>query len=150
MFPSSEQWLFLANSYLSKFFGIKGKSDAEKIKTILVVKLDEIGDMATATHVFKLLKRNYPDSKITLLCKSFNRSLMKNDPNIDEIITNTDEFNKRFDIVVELRGTWKTFFKSILHPPKYRVDRGTVRLRNRGNQLHEVDTNFEIIKPLLE
>lgn len=121
------------------------------IKSILVVKWDEIGDMAAAVHVFGTLKSAYPDAKLTVLCKPFVASLIAGDPAVDEVITNIDDWRERYDVVVELRGTWKTLWKSLAlcTMPKYRVDRGWVRFLQRGDQPHEVVTNERIIRPLL-
>lgn len=145
--PNAEQFLFAANVLAD--MALFRQEVAKDVKTILVVKLDEIGDMATATHVFSLLKKQYPQAHLTLLCKPFVRDLVANDPHIDIIVTSVDYFNRRYDMVVELRGTWKTLWRSIKHHAKYRVSRAGVRLHHRGKQLHEVSTNFEVIKPLL-
>ena len=148
-FPSPEKRLYFKNLVASKFLNI-GK-DASKLQpeTILVVKLDEFGDMANATHVFELLKKKYPNAIITLLCKPFLKQLLENAPSIDSIITKETEWDKAYDVVVELRGTEGTLKKSYQYKPSFRVDRGTVRFRNRGNQKQEVYTNYEIIKPLV-
>jgi ADP-heptose:LPS heptosyltransferase len=121
------------------------------IKSILVVKWDEIGDMAAAVHVFGTLKSAYPDAKLTVLCKPFVASLIAGDPAVDEVITDIEDWGERYDVVVELRGTWKTLWKSLAlrTMPKYRVDRGWVRFLQRGDQPHEVVTNERIIRPLL-
>lgn len=145
--PNAEQFLFAANVLADKM--LFRQKAGNNIRTILVVKWDEIGDMATATHVFSLLKKQYPQAQLTVLCKPFVKDLIENDPHIDKIVTSVDDFNKRYDLVVELRGTWRTLWKSILHKARYRVSRAGVRLRNRGEQQHEVVTNFEVVRPLL-
>lgn len=144
--PSKEQFLFVANLLTDKLFAMDRLKD---VRQILVVKLDEIGDMATATHVFALLKAAHPNAEITVLCKPFIQSLIENDPAIDHIITSVSHWNKRYEVVVELRGTWKTLLKSLIYKPMLRLSRAEVRYRNRGRQLHETLTNFEVIKSLL-
>jgi ADP-heptose:LPS heptosyltransferase len=121
------------------------------LKSILVVKWDEIGDMASAVLVFGALKSAYPDVKLTVLCKPFVASLIAGDPAVDAVITDIEDWGERYDVVVELRGTWKTLWKSLAlrTMPKYRVDRGWVRFLQRGDQPHEVVTNERIIRPLL-
>jgi ADP-heptose:LPS heptosyltransferase len=78
-------------------------------------------------------------------------SLIAGDPAVDEVTTDIEDWRERHDLVVELRGTWKTLWKSLAlrTMPKYRVDRGWVRFLQRGNQPHEVVTNERIIRPLL-
>jgi ADP-heptose:LPS heptosyltransferase len=128
-----------------------GVAMKSSIKSILVVKWDEIGDMSAAVHVFGTLKSAYPDAKITVLCKPFVASLIVGDPAVDAVITDIEDWRERHDVVVELRGTWKTLWKSLAlrTMPKYRVDRGWVRFLQRGDQPHEVVTNERIIRPLL-
>jgi len=128
-----------------------GVAMKSSIKSILVVKWDEIGDMAAAVHVFGTLNSAYPDAKLTVLCKPFVASLIAGDPAVDEVITDIEDWRERYDVVVELRGTWKTLWKSLAlrTMPKYRVDRGWVRFLQRGDQPHEVVTNERIIRPLL-
>lgn len=125
-----------------------GKPNAEKVKSVVCVKLDEIGDMAASVSVFQNLRDIFPNAKITVLCKPFVQSLIQNDPNIDGFIKNENELST-YDIWVELRGNWRTFFASIFKTKKMRVDRGTVRFKQRGNQPHETITNLRIIEPIL-
>lgn len=148
----SEKWLYAANMVATKINRWLNKpsiQDCSKIDSILVVKLDEIGDMATSVHVFSFLKKQYPNAKITLLCKPFVKSLVQNDPQIDLIVTELFEVKGKFDIWVELRGNWKTLLKSLLNCRKFRSDRGTIRFSQRGNQQHEIFTNYLVIKDLL-
>ena len=145
--PSSEQFLFAANVLANRLFFKQGFNAG--IQTILVVKWDEIGDMATATHVFELLKTSYPQAKITVLCKPFVKSLIEHDAHIDEIITDIAAYNKSYHLVVELRGTWSTLLKSFFNKAKYRVGRAEVRVANRGKQLHEIATNAAIVAPMV-
>jgi ADP-heptose:LPS heptosyltransferase len=148
LWPAAEQRLFLANMAWSRLLNaLRGKP--KQIRSILCVKLDEIGDMATALHVFGHLRRQFPEAEITLLCKPFNREWMQACKDIDRIITDPDEWQQAYDLVVEMRGNWKTFWKSFRFLPRYRLDRGTVRFRQRGAQPHELITNFRIIEPLM-
>ena len=128
-----------------------GKSSKLAIKSILVVKWDEIGDMAAAVHVFGTLKSAYPEAELHVLCKPFVSTLIAGDPAIDKVITNIEDWQQRYDVVVELRGTWQTLRKSLSlrTMPKYRIDRGWIRFLQRGAQPHEVVTNERIIRPLV-
>jgi ADP-heptose:LPS heptosyltransferase len=152
----AEKHLYFCNILVSRWVNALGLGQGRlksglTIKSILVVKWDEIGDMAAAVHVFGTLKSAYPDTKLTVLCKPFVASLIAGDPAVDEVITSIEDWRERHDMVVELRGTWKTLWKSLAlrTMPKYRVDRGWVRFLQRGDQPHEVVTNERIIRPLL-
>jgi hypothetical protein len=119
----------LKNSSPGQTNGQGGKSSKLAIKSILVVKWDEIGDMAAAVHVFGTLKSAYPEAELHVLCKPFVSTLIAGDPAIDKVIANIEDWQQRYDVVVELRGTWQTLRKSLSlrTMPKYRVDRGWVR-----------------------
>ena len=150
--PSQESnSVTLKNSSPGQTNGQGGKSSKLVIKSILVVKWDEIGDMAAAVHVFGTLKSACPEAELHVLCKPFVSTLIADDPAIDKVITNIEDWQQRYDVVVELRGTWHTLRKSLSlrTMPKYRVDRGWVRFLQRGAQPHEVVTNARIIRPLV-
>lgn len=144
---------YLVASACGSFVLNIGKNPAsQRPRSILVVKLDEIGDMALATHTFALLKRSHPHARLTVLCKPFVKPLIISDPNIDEIITSVDEWIERYDVVVELRGNWSTLRKALELRPLLRLDRGTVRLVHKlgTGQTHEAIANECIIAPLLK
>lgn len=145
-----EKILFASNALLSACVNMLGKRPVNP-NEILVVKIDEIGDMVSATPVFKLLKNKFPNAKISLLCKPICKTFMQYNPHVDEILTSEKEWQRRFDLVVELRGTKKTLLKSIRWWPSFRLDRGTVRFRHRPESGTQSDreTNFLIVKSIL-
>ena len=106
--------------------------------------------MVYALHIFDHLKNQYPNVPVTLLCKPFVSPLVANHPGITHIIHGLPE-NEKFDLIIELRGNWKTLKYALTNMPNQRLDRGGVRLKNKlkSGQKHEVLTNFEIIEPLL-
>jgi len=147
-----EKILYALNALTSHMYAwLKGHPSQikrEEVKHIVCVKLDEIGDMVTALHVFDLLKMRFPEAQITVVCKHFVGSLLGNNQNIHRVVNKIDTTVKA-DVWVELRGTWLTWFKSLFCGAKYRVDRGSIRFQQRGNQPHETITNYRIIEPFL-
>lgn len=143
----SEKFLYAANMLASRCW--RSQVSPEKIKEIVVVKWDEIGDMVTAVHVFQLLKDYAPQARLTLLCKPFVGSLINANPYIDRVVYGANELPKKADVWVELRGTWHTWWLSLWRTQKVRLDRGRVRFIQRGNQVHERLTNFRIVEPLV-
>ncbi len=145
---NKEQFYFFASALISGFINfIKPK---KPVQSILVIKLDEIGDMVYALHILEHLKNQYPDAPITLLCKPFVKPLVQNNPAISNIIHEIP-LTSKFELIVELRGNWDTLKYALRKMPFKRLDRGTVRLNNKlhGGQKHEVITNFEVIESLL-
>lgn len=148
-FPSREQWLFLGNILVSRWVN-SGKNIASYTpKKILCIKWDEIGDMATCTHVFSLLKQKFPLAEIHVITKPYSAPLIENHPAVDAVFTRIEDWKMRYDLVVELRGNRKSLWRTFRFYPKVRLDRGIVRLRHKGSQVHETITNYEIIAPVL-
>lgn len=56
-------------------------------KSIMVVKLDHLGDCFLITPLFESLKNCYKEAKIYVLCQSVTAPIFVNNPYIDEIIT---------------------------------------------------------------
>jgi heptosyltransferase-2 len=54
-------------------------------KNIIVRMPNWLGDLVMATPVLKDLRDQFPDAKITAMCQSKIASLLKDDPNIDEL-----------------------------------------------------------------
>lgn len=77
-----EKWLYAANLLVSRFINAGRREFPKQIHSVLIVKWDEIGDMATAIHVFDLIKTAYPKSEISVLCKPFVATLIENHPSI--------------------------------------------------------------------
>lgn len=147
----SEKIIYFSSYLLTRI--INGKKPLKQIPVhrILVFKQDEIGDLCYALHVFSMLKQQYPQAEITLLCKPFALSLVKNNPNIQYATSSFNDLKGRFDLILDLRGSWKSIFYALVNPPKIRLDRGTVRFANmrKGSHPHEVLTNLQVVEPVI-
>lgn len=103
---------------------------------ILVSRLDFIGDILLSTPVYHSLKEKFPQSKIVLVCGTWAKSVLENNPYIDEIWTidcpwwsrirkdalKKDSFisvyknifkrikAEKFDIFIDLRGDIRQVF----------------------------------------
>ena len=114
--------------------------------------MDEIGDLVTVLPVFYNIHNQYPNARITLLCKPFNAIFFQNLDYID-CVHSLDEVLQKdyYDLILDLRGNKKTLQYAFTHRPKYRLDRGSIRLKNKffGGQKNEIDTNLEVISPII-
>lgn len=145
----SEQWLFLKSAcyqWLNKLF----RHDPGSKPRILVVKMDEIGDMANALHVFPLLKQRFPDARIEVLCKPMNMALLRSFQEVNQVHTNPAILREVFDYRIDLRGTEESLRAAMSQRKAVYLGRGLVRIKNKafGGQVHEVITNRQIIAPL--
>ncbi len=94
----------------------------EEIGSILLVKVDHVGDFALALDAFHLLRRTFPAAKITLLCAPWNVSLARASGLFDEVLkaaffppradapqvpfspdSLSEVEGRRFDLAVDLR-----------------------------------------------
>ena len=68
------------------FFWIKNKEiDQSFIKKILIIKLDRIGDTFLSTPTIEALRKKFPSADIKILVAPWNKSVLDNNPNINEI-----------------------------------------------------------------
>ena len=92
----------------------KPQNIPQSVKKILVFKLDHIGDVLMTTPALKALKSRYPDASLTVVVGSWSKDILKDNPDISEILVydaywfnrNTDKkFNikKTLDFIKELR-----------------------------------------------
>lgn len=52
---------------------------------ILVIRRDNIGDLACTTPAIAALRRHYPDAEIAALVNSYNAEVLRGNPNLDQI-----------------------------------------------------------------
>jgi ADP-heptose:LPS heptosyltransferase len=152
IFTWKEKAIYASSMLLSKFINANKNFSQQQPNRILCIKLDEIGDLCYSLHVFQLLKQSHPQAEITLLCKPFAVSLVAKDPNIDFATSHWNQITGYYDTIIDLRGNWKSMLYAIKNRPYIRLDRGTIRFKNKqaGKHPHEVYTNLQIISPLLK
>jgi len=66
---------------------VPGPVDFGRIQRVLVVRLDEIGDVVLTTPFLKELKRSLPQASISLVVKTTLRNLFECCPYVDEVLT---------------------------------------------------------------
>ena len=148
----AEKLIYFLSMILSKMLNFNKHIGRITVENILVIKLDAVGDMVYATPVFKLLKQKYPESNLTVFCQESIESLIKYDPHINLIITSFNQLEKKYDLIIDLRGDFRTLKYALINPSTLRLDRGTIRFRNKlkGNHPHELITNVQIIEPIIK
>jgi len=74
---------------------------------ILLIRTDKIGDAVTVLPALALLRKNFPQSYIAVFCSAYAKDVYENNPNINEIIIQTDLKNdvniiksKKFDVSI--------------------------------------------------
>ena len=65
---------------------MKGKLTPNIPSTILVLKLDHLGDMLWATPSFAALKFKYPQAKIQVVCPASLEPVLRHNPTVDQTL----------------------------------------------------------------
>lgn len=150
---NSEKQIYLSSFLASKFINRGTNPKKVPFSNILIFKKDEIGDMITALPVFSELRKQYPAAKITLFSRPLMHEFLKNDPNIDLLVSKFEDLSGKYDLIIDLRGDYSTIKYALRHKPRYRLDRGSIRIKNKlksTQHAHEVLTNLKIIAPVLD
>jgi heptosyltransferase-3 len=147
----NEKILYFKSWVASKYINLLGDKTYD-FKSILIIKMDEIGDLVTALPVFYNLNILYPAAKQTLVCKEFNSIFFKHVDYVDCVNNFNEVAQNTYDLIIDLRGTEATLNYALKYKPKLRLDRGSIRFKNKfsGGQKNEIDTNMAVIQPLLQ
>ena len=66
----------------------------DKPSNILIVRTDRIGDLILTLPAARIIKKHYPECRVTFLVRDYTRELALNNPYIDEVITLTETGGK--------------------------------------------------------
>ena len=134
-------------------------------KNILIVRTDRIGDLVLTLPIAGLIKKHFPESKVTFLIDSYTIPIIKNHPDIDEYIVyeKSKELlrlikDKNFDTAILVHPTF--YLAKLLYSAKIpvRISSGyrwysflfTDKIfehRKYGTK-HELEHNVELLTPL--
>ncbi len=76
---------------------------SDKIKKILILRYDVIGDMIVTLPAIDLLKQNLPDAEIHIICSERNYPIIKNDNRFNKFFILEKKFFKRFIQLIKIR-----------------------------------------------
>lgn len=84
--PQMVVWIFRP---LFVLMGLNRRDDVPLLeaKRVLIIRLDEIGDLVLFTPFLRELRRNLPQAHITLIIRPATKSLLQHSPYIDELLT---------------------------------------------------------------
>ncbi|HAH31280.1 MAG TPA: hypothetical protein DCL44_03085 [Elusimicrobia bacterium] len=131
----------------------------------LLIRTDRIGDLTLATPAISALREKYPDAHISVLASSYARDVLKNNSDLDTIITDTGFFSTlskirkgKFDIAVIFFLNFKVALLVYLARIRIRIgpvskiwavfiNKPVFQHRSRIKK-HEADYNLELLKVL--
>jgi len=86
---------------------------------ILIARIDRIGDVVLSTPIPREIKRQHPDSFVSVLVRKYTKDIYLNNPNVDEIILYDSEHEnnpKTFSQLVKEIGKFKFTHAFMLLP----------------------------------
>src|SRR3989338_6121621 len=89
-YQRSWRWIFvkLIDLILIPFGPLfRRKPFPDYVRNILVIRLDQIGDLVCALPIFPLLKKKFPYARITVLADNFARDILEGNPYVDRLFT---------------------------------------------------------------
>lgn len=118
------------------------KFDPKKIRRVLFVRHDKLGDMIISLPVFRCLKQYYPDIEIDVLCGRDNNMIIQHDPNISTILFYRkkpledirrifDMRKRKYDAIIDMtvgESVTATILLSLIGPGAFKLGAGKARL----------------------
>ncbi|NJD23474.1 MAG: glycosyltransferase family 9 protein [Melioribacter sp.] len=139
-------------------------------KNILIVRTDRIGDVVLSLPLAAIIKKHFPECKVTFLSREYTKPLAVNNPNIDEVITlkevegkvsikeNVQLLKNKFDVSIVAYPTYPIALILFLSNIKTRVGTGYrwySFLFNKKNyehrkfgEYHELEYNVHLLRQL--
>ena len=90
--------LLCFKTFLKRIFVKESEKPSRKFPNILVMTTGKIGDIVCTTPFLRELKKGKPNSKVSVMMYGMNKSLLKFNPNIDEIIE-IDDYLKNLNFL---------------------------------------------------
>ncbi|MFX0196565.1 MAG: glycosyltransferase family 9 protein, partial [Candidatus Hodarchaeota archaeon] len=84
--PFKRRIVSLVDSIGRLIFGKKDGDWSEAIESILLIRLDHLGDVLLTTPAITSLKQQFPQARIVMLIKEWSFEVIQNNPHIDNII----------------------------------------------------------------
>lgn len=171
----NEPALLAASALVSAVVNLAAIGRRGPPRRILVVKIDHLGDVITATPALRALRDAHPDAEIDLLLHPSVAPLFEGSPLATRVLAYASPrygrsgevpatavgppvpSGARYDTIIELRGDGRTLALPFRVGATRRLDRGSARLRDWLERrlgagrppLHEVEANLAIVRPLL-
>jgi ADP-heptose:LPS heptosyltransferase len=146
--------------------------DKSGVKSILIIRLDRIGDLVLSTPTFRAIRKHLPKAKIVLLVSLYTKDIVKGNPDIDEVITIDKKIgfvkklrlikkirDKRFDLSIALSYCVLSIMTTFLSGSRFRVGIDNYGLgflftskisyiqKDSGNR-HEVEATLDVVRTI--
>ena len=141
-----------------------------KPKNILIARTDRIGDVVLTLPLCSIIKKHFPESRISFLLRDYTSALAKNNPFIDEVIILKEKNGKaliwenikllknKFDVCIIAYPTFKLALILFLSKIKIRIGTGyrwysflfnkKVYEHRKDAKHHELEYNVHLLKKI--
>jgi ADP-heptose:LPS heptosyltransferase len=120
----------------------RDKFDPRKVRRLLFVRHDKLGDMIISLPIFHNLKKYYPDIEIDILCGRDNNMIIDHDPHISRVffykkkpltdLKSIAEMRRsKYDAIVDMtfgESVTATILLSLIGPGAFKLGAGKLRL----------------------
>lgn len=99
---------YLGNLFFKLLFLNQIKSDTlirkQNINKILVIRIDQIGDLILSTPAIRAIRRIFPDATIDVLVQEYTKDILINNPNVNRILCyKKDGIKEKYDLAISLQ-----------------------------------------------
>jgi heptosyltransferase III len=139
-------------------------------KNILIVRTDRIGDVVLSLPLATIIKKHFPNSKVSFLLREYTKPLAENYSDIDEVIVlkaesgkpkvfeNLPQLKNKFDVCIVAFPTFKIALTLFLSGIKIRIGTGyrwysflfnkKIYEHRKFGERHELEYNVMLLKHL--
>lgn len=153
------EWLFrhlIAYPFLRLFFHNHPSDqtiDVTRVRKILILRFDRIGDMIVTTPIFRIFKQRNPLLHIGVFTSPLNAEIIQNNPNLDSIYILHRQWwrllqeigrarREQYDVVLNFifnRTTSAGVLANVAAPHGFKVGQGAEKYRFYFNRLLQLD-----------
>ncbi len=95
--------------------------DSSGVKSILLIRIDRIGDLVLTTPAIRAVRKKFPQARIDILVSKYARDLVLNNPHINNVlIDDKHRVFERYDLAIALHPGLRQNYIAFLSRAKYR------------------------------
>lgn len=144
----------------------------QKVKRILIIRMDRIGDVLLSTPTFRAVRRHFPKAQIYLLVRSYTKDLVTGNSDIDQLIIFDDKMpffkelvkyardlkKKGFDLAIVLHPSFCSNFLAFASCAEYRIGYDAygggffltkkIADTKKDKLRHEVEVSLDVVRSI--
>jgi len=150
-----EEYVTLILSFIVGWIRYRNqKINSSDINKIAIIKLDHLGDVILSTPAIANVREYFPNAYIALVVNPSSKAIAEMIPHVDEIILYNARFfdrsgnarafdvlkgvrfakdmkRRKFDLIIDFRGSFATLLYTVISNSKYRLDRGSYLVKRK-------------------